>query len=45
MPHEYMYNLPNMNVKEKLGQHTYIYFDERQIMVTTYSNYYKPITY
>jgi hypothetical protein len=33
------------DVKEKLGQHTYIYFDERQIMVTIHFNYYKPITY
>ena len=45
MPLEYMHNLPNMNVKEMLGQHTYIYFDERQIMVNTHSSNYKPNTY
>ena len=42
---EYMHNQPNMNVNENLGQHNYINFDERQIMVITHSNYYKPITY
>jgi len=42
---ECMHNLPNMNVSEKLGQHIYINFYERQIMVITHSNYYIPLTY